>query len=345
MGHTLLAIRLFFVCLCTLGGLLVWLATPEWEPYLGISLFVGFALGVFVVLVDMLLKGFSLRGLTALTFGLGIGALASGLLSHSPLFAHGDPELLYLLRIAVFVGGMYLGAVIALRGKDDLNLIIPYVRFVPHGVSTPLAVVDTSALIDGRIAPLCESGFFGYGLVIPRFVLDELQTIADSSDPSRKARGRRGLETLNRLRALKEIDLRVHETDVKNRETVDSKLLFVAQSLKAKLLTTDFNLARLASFHKVEWLNLNSLARSLSPEVHVGDSFEIELTRPGKESGQAVGYLNDGSMVVVNESAHLMGQVVAVQVESVLPSAGGKMIFARPCEVATKPTPTVSSPR
>jgi uncharacterized protein YacL len=223
----------------------------------------------------------------------------------------------------------YLATVIALRGKDEFNLVIPYVRFVPQEVDIPLVVVDTSALIDGRIARVFESGFLTAALVIPRFVLAELQAVADSSDPHKQARGRRGLEVLGELRKVKNIDLRIHESDVVKRDEVDAKLVFLAHSMRAKLLTTDYNLAKMAEFHGVQWLNIHSLARALRPELVLGESLEVELMKPGKEDGQAVGYLEDGSMVVVTAGRERIGQRVHAEITSVLPTAGGKMIFAR----------------
>jgi uncharacterized protein YacL len=219
--------------------------------------------------------------------------------------------------------------VIALRGKDEFNLIIPYVRFVPHEVDVPLVVVDTSVLIDGRIARVCESGFLGAALVIPRFVLDELRAVADSRDPAKQARGRRGLEVLNELRKIKYLDIRVTESQVSNREDVDAKLVFLAQSMRAKLLTTDYNLAKMAEFHGVPWLNLNSLARSLRPELMIGEQIEVDLLKSGKEEGQAVGYNEDGAMIVVNDGRQFIGQRVSVEIISVLPTSGGKMVFAK----------------
>lgn len=329
MGHTLLTVRVFFVILCLGGGFLVSYAVPEWDDYRLLSVVVGGLIGAFVILVDMLLKGFSIRGLTALSFGIGLGAFVAWMLATSPLFEFAGPEQLFLARLTLFVVMMYLGAVIALRGKDDFNLVIPYVRFVPHGVDTPLAVVDTSALIDGRLAGLAESRFFSHALIIPRFVLEELQNVADSPDPARKERGRKGLEVLNRLHEMKHLDIRITDNGIDDSRKVDAKLLFLADQMKAKLLTTDFNLARLAEFQGVEWLNLNALARSLNPEVTTGQHLEVDLVKAGKEPGQAVGYLADGSMVVVNGARDLIGQMIPVEVETILPSAGGKMIFAK----------------
>jgi uncharacterized protein YacL len=230
--------------------------------------------------------------------------------------------------MALFVICTYLGTVIALRGKDDFNLVIPYVRFVPHEVDVPLVVVDTSALIDGRIAKICETQFLGSALIIPSFVLNELQTIADSADSVKQARGRRGLQVLNDLRAIKHIDIRIHQSDVARRQDMEAKLVFLAQSMRAKLLTTDINLAKMAQFQGVTWLNLHALENALRPELVIGESIAVDLVRVGKEEGQALGYLSDGSMVVVNNARAFVGKRVTAEIIGVLPSAGGKMIFA-----------------
>ena len=328
MRRTLLPIRAVFVAVCIGSGWLVCYA-GDLDTKRGLGALIGLLLGVLVVLVDMLLKGFSLRGLSAITFGLAVGALIAYLLGTSPLFAQGDPQDLYLFRLGLFLVSTYLATVIALRGKDEFNLVIPYVRFVPQEVEIPLVVVDTSGLIDGRIARVCESGFLTAALVIPRFVLAELQAVADSSDPMKQARGRRGLEVLGELRKVKNLDVRIHESDVVKHDEIAAKLVFLAQSMRAKLLTTDYNLAKMAEFHGVQWLNIHTLSRALRPELVLGESLEVELMKPGKEDGQAVGYLEDGSMVVVTAGRERIGKRVHVEITSVLPTAGGKMIFAR----------------
>lgn len=333
MNKTLLSIRIVFVTLCAAAGWLAAVTILAGEPNRVLAIGVGLGIGLLVVLVDVFLKGFSLRGLSAITFGIGVGLLIAYMVGASPLVAplieQGDASTVYLVRLGLFVICPYLAAVIALRGKDEFNLVIPYVRFVPHEVDVPLVVVDTSVLVDGRVARVCESGFLTSALVIPRFVLNELRAIADSTDPLRQARGRRGLEVLNDLRKIKHVDIRIIESEVAKREDVDAKLVFLAQSMRAKLLTTDYNLAKMAEFHGVPWLNLNSLAKSLRPELMLGEHLEVELVKPGKEDGQAVGFIDDGSMVVVNAAREHIGRRVQAEIVSVLPTAGGKMIFAR----------------
>jgi uncharacterized protein YacL len=329
MRKTLLPIRIVFVTVCMASGWLVCYVGDQLDAKRGLGALIGLLLGVLVVLVDVMLKGFSLRGLSAITFGLAVGVLIAYMIQTSPLFVLGDAQTIYLFRLAIFLVCTYLATVIALRGKDEFNLVIPYVRFVPQEVDIPLVVVDTSALIDGRIARVFESGFLTAALVIPRFVLTELQAVADSPDPHKQARGRRGLEVLGDLRKVKNIDLRIHESDVVKRDEIDAKLVFLAHSMRAKLLTTDYNLAKMAEFHGVQWLNIHNLARALRPELVLGESLEVELMKAGKEDGQAVGYLEDGSMVVVTAGRERIGQRVHAEITSVLPTAGGKMIFAR----------------
>ena len=329
MNKTMLAIRSVFFVLCGAAGWLVCYAIEEWDAHRLLATVIGLLLGALVILVDFMLKGFSLRGLSAITFGLGMGTLIAYFIGTSPLFRFGEPQIIYLSQLVLFIVCTYLGTVIALRGKDEFNLVIPYVRFVPHDVDVPLVVVDTSVLIDGRIARVCDAGFLSAALIIPRFVLHELQTVADSADPHKQARGRRGLEVLNELRRNKRLDIRISESEVAKKEDIEAKLVFLAQSMRAKLLTTDFNLAKMAEFQGVPWLNLNELARSLRSELMLGETVEVDLVKAGKDEGQAVGYLDDGAMVVVNAARAFLGRRVSAEIISILPTAGGKMVFAK----------------
>ena len=328
MNKTILVIRIVFLSLCVVGSWLLCYTIREWDHYRTMAVLIGGLIGVLLILVDVMLKGFSLRGLSALTFGLGIGVIIAWMIGSSPLLEQGDPQIIYLVRLALFIICPYLATVVALRGKDEFNFVIPYVRFVPHEVDVPLVVVDTSALIDGRIARVCETQFLGSALIIPSFVLAELQVIADSPDPVKQARGRRGLEVLSELRKIKRLDIRIHQSEVARRQDIEAKLVYLAQSMKAKLLTTDVNLAKMAQFQGVPWLNLHALEKALRPELVVGESIELELVKPGKDEGQAVGYMPDGSLVVVNNGRAFMGKRVTVEIIGALPTGGGKMIFA-----------------
>jgi len=328
MNKTLLVIRFVFIFLCIAASWLVCYTIKEWDDHRALAMAIGLLIGVLIVLVDVMLKGFSLRGLTALTFGLAMGMIVSWMIGNSPLLEEGDPQVIYLVRLALFVICAYLGTVIALRGKDDFNLVIPYVRFVPHEVDVPLVVVDTSALIDGRIARIARSQFLSSALIIPTFVLSELQHIADSPDALKQARGRRGLQVLNDLRAIKHLDIRIHTSEVTRRQDIEAKLVFLAQSMRAKLLTTDDNLASMARFQGVQCLDIHLLEEALRPELVIGESVVVDLAKPGKDEGQAVGYLPDGTMVVVNHGRAFVGKRVSAEIIGVLPGANGKMVFA-----------------
>ncbi len=328
MNRTLLPIRIVFIALCAAAGWLVCYTIRDWDNFRWLAVTIGLAIGILVVLVDIMLRGFSLRGLSAVTFGLGAGVLIAYMISRSPLLREGDPQIVYMVQLALFIIVTYLSTVIALRGKDEFNLVIPYVRFVPHEVEVPLIVLDASALIDGRIVRICQTGFLSSALVVPRFVMAELQAIADSNDPKKQMRGRRGIEMLGELRKTKNIDIRIHESDVAKPQDIDAKLVFLAQSMRAKLLTTDYNLSKLAEFHGVSWLNLNQLGKAMRPELVIGEVIEVELVKTGKEEGQAVGYLDDNSLVVVNGARQHIGRMVPVEITSVLPSSSGKMVFA-----------------
>lgn len=329
MKKTILTARIIFFALCFIGSSFIWYTNPDLKNN-AIAVFgLGIALGLLTIMADFALREFSVRKLISLSFGLGVGAFIAYLIGSSPLFDIANPEAKHFGRIAVYVACMYLGAVITLRSKSDFNLLIPYIRFVPQNNETPLIIIDSSALIDGRIAPICQSRFITSTLIVPKFVLEELHKITESEDSQRQLKGRKGIEALNKLKNMTYIDLRIQDIEVDSAQHIDSKLIFLAQNLKAKLLTTDSNLAKLAEFHGIEWLNIGALTKALNPDVSVGQYFDVDLVKLGKEPHQGVGYLADGSMVVVNEAVNYIGQAVAAEVISVLPSAGGKMIFAR----------------
>lgn len=326
----IIALRVGFVALCGFAAWLVCYSVPEWDHYWGRAMVIGTCIGSLVVLFDMLLKGFSLRALSAVTFGLAVGSLVSFLLGSSPLFERGDEQFVYLSRLALFLICTYLGAALALRGRDEFNLLIPFVRFVPQGIESSLVVVDASALMDGRVVRLCETGFVGPVLVVPQFVIDEVHRSAESGEAVRSARGRRGLDTLRKLRALRQIELREQAGELEKQEDYNARIIYACRSLKARLLTTEPLLGRMAEAQAITWLNLAALTKALAQEVAVGESVNVDLVRPGKEEGQAVGFLEDGSMVVVVGGRPHLGRRLNVEVTGITPSAAGRIVFGRP---------------
>jgi uncharacterized protein YacL len=213
--------------------------------------------------------------------------------------------------------------------RDGFSLIIPYVRFARETTQHEPLVLDTNVIIDGRIADLCATGFLSRSLIVPRFVLDELQTLADSRDATKRERGRRGLEILNELQRSREVELTVHESTGDDVDlVVDSRLVRTAKVLKARLLTNDHALAQVARLQQVPVLNLADLARALRPTVVTGDEIDLNLVKEGREPHQAVGYLPDGTMIVVNHARPHVGKIRTVVVSSALQTAAGRLIFA-----------------
>jgi uncharacterized protein YacL len=322
-------IRIFFLAMCTVAGYEVSQVRPEWVNDGQFGLAIGFGVGGLCIAVDEMLKGFSLRAFSAATFGLFLGSLVAGLIDRSGLFADADDPQRRVIRLGLFLSFSYLGMVLAMRSnKEDFSLIIPYVRFAPQAKPENLMLLDTSVIIDGRIADLIEANFIEGTLVVPQFVLQELQKIADSNDPVIRARGRRGLEMLTRLRQNKRNEVKIHDADFPEEPQVDAKLVRLARALGAKLFTNDYNLGKVAELQSVPYVNLNGLANALKPVILPGEVFSLRVVREGKDKGQGVGYLNDGTMVVINNAQNMIGQQVNIKVLSLLQTGAGVIIFA-----------------
>jgi uncharacterized protein YacL len=327
--NPLWTIRIFFLAMCTFSGYEVSQVRPEWINNGLQGLIIGFGVGGLCVAIDEMLKGFSLRAFSAATFGLFLGSVVAWLMDHSALFADADDPQRRVIRLGLFLCFSYLGMVLAMRSnKEDFSLIIPYVRFAPQFKPEVLLLLDTSVIIDGRIADLIEANFLEGTLVVPRFVLHELQMIADSNDPVIRARGRRGLEMLTRLRANKRNEVKIHDADIPEETEVDAKLVRLARALGAKLYTNDYNLGKVAELQSVPYVNLNEMANALKPVILPGEIFSLRVVREGKDKGQGVGYLNDGTMVVINNAQTMIGQQVSVKVLSLLQTGAGIIVFA-----------------
>ncbi len=224
--------------------------------------------------------------------------------------------------------GAYLGAMVALRRRGDLDGLTA--KLFSRGSRRDLyKVLDTSVIIDGRIADVCETGFIDGTLVVPQFVLRELQQVADSGDSLKRNRGKRGFDVLQRLQRIPKITVQIHDLDFPKTAEVDRKLIELAKLLGAKVITNDYNLNRVAELSGVAVLNINELANSLKPVVLPGEQMQVRILREGKEAGQGVGYLDDGTMVVVDHGKKYLGQSVDVLVTSVLQTTAGRMIFTR----------------
>ena len=268
--------------------------------------------------------------LAAGAIGLVVGLLIAFLITQ-PLGAFGTPG--QLLQVAITLGMGYVGARVASRKKEDIlrpSSWLPKLSRQGQRTEGPRPkILDTSVIIDGRIADICQSGFLEGPLVIPGFVLEELRHIADSADVLKRNRGRRGLDILNRIQKEVNMPVQVYEKDVDPGAEVDSKLLKLAKILDGKVVTNDFNLNKVAELQGLPVLNINELANAVKPVVLPGEEMIVQVIKDGKEVGQGVGYLDDGTMIVVDGGRKHIGQTVGVLVTSVLQTAAGRMIFAK----------------
>jgi uncharacterized protein YacL len=325
---TLLMLRLFFLILCVLGSWSISQLHDQWSEHPVLAILIGLAGGGIFIGVDKALKGFSLRGLSAASFGILVGFTISYFIGNSVLFKFIDEEPKLIAQIAMYVVCSYLAMVIAYRAKDEFNLVIPYVKFIKENKPERLVLLDTNIIIDGRVQDLCTTGFLDAVLIVPRFVLNEVQYIADAADDMKRARGRRGLEVLKMLQLNPRVEVKFHENDVPDIKEVDGKLVQLAKMLPAEILTNDFNLSRIAELQHVKVLNMNELAKSLRPAVLPGETLSVRLLKEGREPHQALAYLDDGTMIVVNRARRLLGHDVEVTISSVLQTAAGRMAFA-----------------
>lgn len=316
---------LFITFSATIGGII----GAEVHDNALVGAVIGVVFGLTVVLIDRLLKGFSLRAFSSATFGLLLGLLFANLLMASEVLRFQADVVQWAARLVVYCTFGYLGMMLAMRSnRDEFSLIIPYVRFARETTQHEPLVVDTNVIIDGRIGDLCATGFLSRALIVPRFVLGELQTMADSRDPAKRERGRRGLEILNQLQASREVEVNIHDTTGDGDLDTDARLVRVAKVLQARLLTNDNALGQVARLQQVPVLNLSDLSRALRPVVVAGDELDLQLVKEGRDPHQAVGYLPDGTMIVVNHARQHLGTTASVVVSSALQTAAGRLIFA-----------------
>jgi uncharacterized protein YacL len=277
-------------------------------------------------------------------FGLLVGMFCAFLVSKIGIFdlpwfesLDDSGSLRTVLDICLYLVFGFLGITLALRSdRDQFSFIIPYVRFRRDASEGEPVLLDSSVIIDGRVPKVFATGFLTGNFIVPRFVLDELQRLADSRDLLKAARGRRGLDCVQHLRETKGVELGIHETDAHEGQAVDTLLVTLAHELNARLLTNDVNLGKVAKLRNVPVLNFNDLARALEPDVATGDEFELNLVKPGREKHQAIGYLPNGVMIVVNNAASFMGETVPIVVCGTTQTSAGRLIFADLKHAVTK---------
>lgn len=290
--------------------------------------------------VDLTLARKSLAALSGAFLGLVVGLVAawgSGMVIEMVVQGSArqlaDHPALSAVKLMIGVICCYLAISFILQTKDDIRFVIPYVEFAKQTRGSRPLILDTSVIIDGRIADICDTRIIDAPLIIPRFVLQELHALADSADKLKRNRGRRGFDIINKLQSNDKIEIKISDTrlpSVEEAADVDNKLVALAKKIDGRIVTNDYNLNKIAQLRGVDVINLNDVANSLKPVVLPGESVIVKIIKPGEEPGQGVGYLEDGTMVVAEASRERLNEEVALIVTSVLQTSAGRMIFGRP---------------
>ncbi|MCW1922371.1 hypothetical protein OKA05_07385 [Luteolibacter arcticus] len=340
--------RVLYLLVCAGAGYAV--ASITKGTTIEVSTFQGLCGGLFLggifVWLELLIKRFSLRAFSTATFGLLVGVFCAWLLTRLQVFdlvnitfrdrlstsengADIAATLALSLNLLLYATLGFLGSVVALRSsRDDFAFIIPYVRFRQDSSTGQPVVLDAEAIMDGRIPGVVRSGFLSGRLVVPRFILDEIQVLANSPTPTKRQRAERGLANLENMRVARDIMITIEDAAVTGDETILGRLIQISQLLGARLLTSDENLGKVAKLRGLEVLNLDELLDALRPSVTVGEKVRLALVRGGKDDHQGVGYLPDGTMIVVNHAAPKIGTTQDVVVISTLQTSGGQILFA-----------------
>jgi uncharacterized protein YacL len=321
-----LIVKILLVLACSLSGLFI-AHSYYGFPIALIGLFLGFMIALFVINIEEAIRKVSLRIIFGGVVGMIIGLLIAFLLAYGLNFVSNIMEKqqvvpwIYTLLTGIMA---YLGLLIGSKKIEEFSFF---------GLGQPkdsgdYRILDTSVIIDGRIADISDTGFLQGNLIVPRFVLDELQYIADSSDSMKRSRGRRGLDILNRMQRSIGINIEISDQDFPKLKGVDAKLVALAKKINAKIVTNDFNLNKVAELQGIKILNVNELANALKPVVLPGETMTVKIIKEGKETGQGVAYLDDGTMIIVDNAQKHQGSNVEVLVTSVLQTTAGRMIFS-----------------
>jgi uncharacterized protein YacL len=346
----MLAIRLVFVVVCVAAGF-------HFRPFSlsrEYASLAGFLFSLAVIMFEVRLRRASLRRLIGAATGSILGILGAYLTSLILTHTSMPESTRSFFSLAIFLVMTYIGLILGANKGDMLNLqalggLFGTERSMKHAFK----VLDTSVIIDGRVADVADAQFLDGTVVIPQFVLRELQLVADSADPLKRQRGRRGLEVLQRIQKMAHLEVLIAEDDFQNVADVDMKLIELAKRYDAKIVTNDFNLNKVATLQGIEILNVNQLANALKPVVLPGETMRVFVLREGKEYNQGVAYLDDGTMVVIDGARKMINKTVDITVTSVHQTTAGKMIFGRydergeqmPRAVATVPAEAPAGPR
>jgi uncharacterized protein YacL len=325
--NDLLIIRAFFIAV--IGWAAFAFRPFQLDPWVAAGL--GVLVGVAIILFEIRVKEITLKRLIGAAVGSVMGIFGAYLMSLviGRAMPH-DTSTIPFLQILILLLMTYIGLVVGANKGEMLNLAALGGLFGGEKASSqPFKILDTSVIIDGRIADIAETGFLDGILVIPQFVLRELQLVADSADSMKRNRGRRGLDILQRIQKMPTLHVQILEDDFPQTREVDMKLIELAKAYSCKIVTNDFNLNKVAQLHGVEVLNINELANALKPVVLPGETMRVFILKEGKEYNQGVAYLDDGTMVVVDNAKRMISKTIDIGVTSVLQTTAGKMIFGR----------------
>jgi uncharacterized protein YacL len=330
--------RAIFVLLSALAGMALFLRAKDPSREFLLSGFgIGAVTGTLIVVGEYALRRLSFGIIAGGTMGLAAGLLLTGLVEWVGSAVFDVETFLFHIGGLVFLLGLpYLGLVLGAQFGKDTLVGGHFGPSASTGSGVSPKVLDTSVIIDGRVADLCETGFLEGTFLVPHFILNELQHIADSSDSLKRARGRRGLDILNKIQKMGELDVRIIEEDFPQVKEVDAKLVVLAKKVGGRIITNDLNLNKVAELQGVRVLNINELCNALRPVVLPGETIRVFVLKEGKEAGQGVAYLDDGTMIVVDNARRCIGRNVDVIVTSVLQTTAGRMIFTRLKEEAER---------
>lgn len=318
-------IRVFFIASFTAGAFFL-------QPFglsASVSLVLGLILSLLILTLELNLRRCSLRAIVGASFGVILGLIGASLGSVViDRMSLNSPNTENFLQFVILVFMIYVGLAVGLTRGDSWRVGLSFAEPGDRAKGT-VKILDTSVIIDGRVGDIVETGFLGGQLIVPEFVLRELQLVADSTDPIKRNRGRRGLDILQKIQKQSEIEVQIVERDFPEIRDVDQKLIELARELKAKIVTNDFNLNKVAQLRGVQVLNINELANAMKAVVLPGESMSVFILKEGKEYNQGVAYLDDGTMVVVDNARRLIGRTIEIQVTSVLQTTAGKMIFGK----------------
>ncbi len=325
-----MARRVIFMLLSALAGMALFARGEELQgplPLMGLA--IGAATGGLILVGEYALEKLSFGIIMGGTAGLAVGLVLTGLIEWVGSVIFDVQTVLFDIGGLVFLLGLpYLGLMLGARfGREKIGE--PEHTGGAAGAAVTSKILDTSVIIDGRVADLCETGFLEGPFLVPHFILNELQHIADSSDSLKRARGRRGLDILHKIQKMVDIDVRIMDDDFPHVKDVDSKIVLLAKQTGAKIVTNDLNLNKVAELQGVRVLNINELCNALRPVVLPGEAIRVFVLKEGKEAGQGVAYLDDGTMIVVDNAKRCIGRNVDVIVTSVLQTTAGRMIFTR----------------